>query len=103
MSEAYESNEPVNMPASPPAEDLLADLVNGPVSGPATCACGKTIVKMPGGHWRSTESDHTSDRIHCGADPARKRHQPVEPPAGLRHIKPPWTRPEPEFRTGNLS
>lgn len=58
----------MNLPLPfPDAGEELLHLVHGPTGAPTICgACREDIVRMPAGHYRSTSSDHTRDRLVCG-------------------------------------
>jgi len=68
---------PSDLPG-PQIEDLLA--LNEQVGPSAVCLCGKTIVRLGTGVWRSDEHPWGGDRIAC---PVRreKRHRPHNMPS----------------------
>lgn len=58
-----ESSSPGGPDGPPLAKDQLR---LGVIGGPVICGpCGKWIVQLEAGHWRSDEKDHTDDRIVC--------------------------------------
>lgn len=58
-------------------EDLLA--LSEQLGRSAECACGKRIVELGTGAWRSDTHPQGADRIACTAS-KNKRHHPVETP-----------------------
>jgi hypothetical protein len=97
---------PIAEPGGPDGPPLTKDqLLLGVIGGPGICkSCGKWIVQLEAGHWRSDEKDHADDRIVCKESDDGWHHPigEVAPsgPAKMRRVSPPWSRPAPGHRTG---
>jgi len=99
-----ESSSPGGPDGPPRTTDML---LLGVIGGPVICgSCGKWIVQLEAGHWRSDEKDHADDRIVCKvAEDGRHRplgdEMPAAPATGMRRTSPsrPPSKP-PEIWTG---
>lgn len=81
-------------------------LAREPIRPAEECVCGKGIVELASGEYRSDESDPRVDRAACKAtDKGRHQPRPAETDgrAIMSRVSPPWSgNTEPDLQTGGL-